>query len=494
MKIKSFLTVLIAGFVTVSCNQSSEKSTEIAVSDISTSFEPEFVGGYPTIETAEAMFEEYDYQAAVQFYVWGYAYLNCMGLDKGLAEMGGNEQSIYIFNKRAQDQHQIMTANSEVIYIWTRYMDVSKGPIVLEVPPRALGHLWDAGVRVYSDVGDIGPDRGKGGKYLLVNKDYEGATPDGYFLVRALHSNLLMLGARTFPTKEGSEEKATELAKDFKWYYYSDKENPQEANHILIGDRPFSQEWPRDERAFEWFAEVFNIDMVPSSGKAHLGNMRQLGIEVGKPFNPDARAQKILKRAAKTAEAIILSMAFGQRTEDQDRIYDDRQYVRCFANNYPQFLTENYEEVEERARVWHELVGHFLFDMSKAPVGTGQFSMVGYTDSKGEHFMGENTYRLNVPADVPVSNFWQIPIYEIKTRSMIITDQNKYAFTGYEGLKRNEDNSVDLYFGPEAPEGFEDNWIKTIPGEGWFTLPRLYGPLKAATDQTWRWNDFERIN
>lgn len=494
MKIKSFLTVLIAGFVTVSCNQSSEKSTEIAVSDISTSFEPEFVGGYPTIETAEAMFEEYDYQAAVQFYVWGYAYLNCMGLDKGLAEMGGNEQSIYIFNKRAQDQHQIMTANSEVIYVWTRYMDVSKGPIVLEVPPRALGHLWDAGVRVYSDVGDIGPDRGKGGKYLLVNKDYEGATPDGYFLVRALHSNLLMLGARTFPTKEGSEEKATELAKDFKWYYYSDKENPQEANHILIGDRPFSQEWPRDERAFEWFAEVFNIDMVPSSGKAHLGNMRQLGIEVGKPFNPDARAQKILKRAAKTAEAIILSMAFGQRTEDQDRIYDDRQYVRCFANNYPQFLTENYEEVEERARVWHELVGHFLFDMSKAPVGTGQFSMVGYTDSKGEHFMGENTYRLNVPADVPVSNFWQIPIYEIKTRSMIITDQNKYAFTGYEGLKRNEDNSVDLYFGPEAPEGFEDNWIKTIPGEGWFTLPRLYGPLKAVTDQTWRWNDFERIN
>jgi hypothetical protein len=132
-------------------------------------FEPEYIGGYPTEETAERMFEEYDYQAAVQFYVWGYGYLNCIGHEKGFARMGGDERSIYTFDKRMQPQHILMTANSEVVYNWTRFMDLSKGPIVFEIPPRVHGHFYDIGVHAYVDVGDVGPDKGKGGKYLLVN-------------------------------------------------------------------------------------------------------------------------------------------------------------------------------------------------------------------------------------------------------------------------------------------------------------------------------------
>lgn len=457
-------------------------------------FEPQYEGGYPTKATAAAMFEEYDYQAATQFYVWAYAYLNGMGFEKGLARLGGDERSVFIFDKRVQPKHQIMTANSEVIYSWTRFMDVSKGPIVFEVPARYMGHLYDVGMRAYSDLGAIGRDLGKGGKYLLVSKDFKGEVPEGYFLVRAEYSNLIMLGGRTFPTIEGSEEKATELAKGVKWYYYSERDNQPEQTYVFAGNRPFSQEWPRDERAFEWLAEVFNRDRVPESGKAHIGNMRRLGIEVGKPFNPDARAKKILKRAAKTGEAMVLTMAFGQRDDVQDRIYDDRQFVKVFANKSPQFMQDNYEEVEERARGWHELVGNFVFDVLNTPVGKGQFSIVTYNDANGDHLMGEHTYRLHVPAEVPVANFWQVPVYSVKTRAMIDTDQGRYTFTGYEDFSRNKDGSIDLYFGPKAPVGFEKNWIKTIPGEGWFTLPRLYGPLQPILDKTWRWNDIERTN
>jgi hypothetical protein len=459
-----------------------------------TAFEPEYIGGYPTKETADAMFEEYDYQAAVQFYIWAYAYLNGMGFDKGLAKLGGDSESVYIFDKRAQSQHQIMTANSEVIYVWTRFMDVSKGPIVLEVPPRCLGHFYDVGMRSYSDLGAIGPDRGKGGKYLLVSKDYNGELPEGYFVVRPEYSNLILLGARAFPTKEGSEEKAVELAKGFKRYYYSELDKQQEPNHVFVGNRSFSQEWPRDERAFEWFAEIFNKDRVPETAKAHLGNMRNLGIEVGKPFNPDDRAKKILKRAAKTGEAVILSMAFGQRDEEQDRVYDNRQYMAAFPNQHNHFMMENYEEVEERARGWHELVGNFVFDLLGAPAGKGQIAMVNYNDANGDHLMGEHTYHLHVSADVPVNNFWQVPVYSVLTRSMIITDQGSYAFTSTDEFNRNEDGSLDLYFGPKLPEGIsEKNWVKTIPGEGWFTLPRLYGALQPVLDKTWRWNDIEKI-
>ena len=120
-------------------------------------------------------------------------------------------------------------------------------------------------MRAYVDIGDVGPDKGKGGKYLIVTSDYEGDIPEGYFEVRSEYSNRITLGFRTFPGSEGSDEAAVELGKEAKWYYLSEADNPPTNSRVLIGDRPFSQEWPKDERAFAWLAEVFNMDKVPAS-------------------------------------------------------------------------------------------------------------------------------------------------------------------------------------------------------------------------------------
>ncbi|MEE8607563.1 MAG: DUF1214 domain-containing protein, partial [Nitrospiraceae bacterium] len=455
-------------------------------------FEPKYIGGYPTEETAERRFEEYDYQAAVQFYIWGYAYLNGMAWDKGLATMGGDERSVYIFDKRVQGQHAVMTANAEVIYNVTRVMDLSSGPVVIEVPPRSRGHFFDIGMRAYQDTGDLGPDQGKGGKYLAVSSDYEGKIPEGYFVFRVKYSNLLMNITRTFPTSEGSVEAAVELGKQMKWYPLSEADRPHPSNVVLIGDRPFSQEWPRDERAFALLAEAFAKDKVPASGLPHMGNMRRLGIEKGKPFAPDERAKTILKRAAQTAEAMILSIALRNRLDGLNPIYDNRQHKKVFYNRSPRFFQEHYEEVEERAHGWHQLVGNFALYVPTEP-GTGQFGAALYQDKDGNYLIGSHTYRLRVPADVPVKQFWQIPVYEVATRSMINTDQKRSTLSSTHDFKRNDDGSVDLYFGPGAPKGFEKNWIKTKPGEGWFTLLRLYAPLEPILNKTWRWNDIERI-
>jgi hypothetical protein len=456
-------------------------------------FEPQYIGGYPTEETAERMFEEYDYQAAVQFYVWGYAYLNSLGLDKGLYAMGGDERSFYYFDKRMQPQHILMTANTEVIYQWMHWVDLSKGPVVFEVPPRARGHFFDMSMRAYVDIGDVGPDQGKGGKYLAVGPDYEGEIPEGYFEVRSLYSNRIMLGIRTFPGAEGSDEAAVELAKQSRWYYLSEKDDPPENGRVMIGDRPFSQEWPRDERAFEWLAEAFTLDThVPASSLAHMGNMRRLGFVPGQPLNPDERAQRILKRAGRTAEAIVLSMSLRNRLHELRPLYDNRQYSQTFYNYSPRFYHQNHEEVEERVHGWHQLVGNFASYIPEKP-GTGGFYMSCYRDADGNMLMGQNTYRLRVQAKVPVTQFWQIPVYEVATRSLIDTDQKKSTLSGTDALRKNEDGSVDLYFGPAAPEGYEKNWIKTKPGEGWLTLPRLYGPLEPILDKTWRWNDIELL-
>ncbi len=462
----------------------------LATTAAAQNFEPQYIGGYPTEDTAQAAFDEYDYQAATQFYVWGYVYLNSLGLEKGFAALGGDERSIYIFDQRLQPQHKVMTGNAEVVYTFSRFVDLSKGPVVYEVPPRSRGHFFGFGQRAYMDSGDVGPDKGKGGKYLIVDADYSGELPEGYFVVRVLHSDRIGYVVRTFPEAEGSLEKAVDLARQLRWYYLDEAADPSRNEIVLVGDRPYSQEWPRDEQAFEWLAEAVNMDRIPAPGLPHLGNMRRLGIVKGEPFAPDARAREILKRAARSGEAMVLSMAYRNRVGMP--IYDDRQFEPYANNKSPTFLQPHYEEVEERAGAWHQIASNFA-TYTPAKAGTGQFSMTTYRDADGHSLIGSNLYRLRVPADVPVKQFWQIPVYEVATRALIATDQGRSSLSDRDELRLNSDGSVDLYFGPEAPEGFEQNWIKTKPGEGWFSLLRLYAPEQPILDKTWRWNDFEKV-
>jgi hypothetical protein len=482
---KKLIYLLVPALILmISCQQSEQNNTKE-----STAFEPEYTGGYPTDETAQAMFDEYDYQAACQFYIWGYAYLNSMGFEKGLERLGGDENTIYIFDERIQPNQGVITPNDEVVYVWTRLIDLSNGPVVFEVPPRIRGHFWDMGMRAYVDAGDVGPDKGKGGKYIAFTPEQKSQIPEGYFPVEVLYSNIVSFVFRTFPASEGSLKEAVDLAKEFKWHPLDS--DGFSNSYELVGKRDFSQDWPKDEYAFEWLAEAFRKDRIPASGLAHMGNMRRLGIEKGKPFNPDERAKKIFKRAAKTAEAMALSMAYQNRLDG--KIYDNRQFERYAFNRSPRFYQENFEEVEERAGAWHQLVGNFA-NYTPAEPGTGQYGMTVYKDKDGNFFNGSNTYTLNVPAEVPVKQFWQIPVYEVSTRAMINAPQQRTSLASTDDLAKNEDGSVDLFFAPELPNGVpESNWVQTIPNEGWFSLPRLYAPLEPILTQEWRWNDIERV-
>lgn len=462
-----------------------------AIPAMSQDFTPEYIGGYPTAETAQAAFDEYDYTSAVQFFIWGYAYLNGLGVENGFDRMGAGKDVIVMTDKRMLPQHEFITPNDEVTYVWGRVVDISKGPVVYEIPPRTRGHIFDLGMRAYEDVGDVGPDNGEGGKYLIYPSDYEGELPDGYFNVPIEHSNLVTVMTRTFPATEGSLEAAVEHGKTMRRYYLAEADNPPEQKFFLMGEQPYNQEWPRDAEAFEWLAEVFEIDKVPAAGLSHMGNMRRLGIVAGEPFAPDDRAKAILKRAASVAEPVALSMSFRPRVGGP--IYENRQYRNYVYNKSPKFLQENYEEVEERTHGWHQLVGNFAAYTPAEP-GEGQFSMISYTDADGEYLIGSNTYRLNVPADVPVAQFWQIPVYEVRNRALIQNEQGRTSLAGNRELAANDDGSFDLWFAPELPEGVpESNWVQTIPEEGWFTLPRLYAPLEPILNKEWRWNDIERV-
>jgi hypothetical protein len=120
-------------------------------------------------------------------------------------------------------------------------------------------------------------------------------------------------------------------------------------------------------------------------------------------------------------------------------------------------------------------------------VGQGSQYAGAFVDANGNPLNGGKNYRLHLPPNIPIKNFWSVIVYDNQTRSMIQTDQQYPMVTSQnKGLLVNPDGSVDVYFGPEAPAGKENNWVQTIPGKGWNTLLRLYGPLEPWFNKTWR--------
>ena len=455
-----------------------------------------FVAGYPTDKKAQELFDEFDYQAAVQAYIWATPMLNSLGVNEAMQRdvgMKPGELATAILNKRQLPHQTVMTANDEVVYTWSQVINTAEtGPVVVETPKGGLGFAVDLFMRPLEDFGNLGPDKGEGGKYLFLPVDYEGDVPTGYFPVRMKYSDHFWFLFRTFPNNPGMTlEKAVELGKEVKAYPLEGPGAGKRGRVILVGEGPFDQDWPKDAEAFEWIARGINADRTQEGSLSLLGNLRRLGIEKGKPFEPDARAQAILARAAKTGWEMVRAMAFNNRFEGA-RIYDGRQWERIVNSSSPWFLTKNYEEVEERAGGWYQLVGNTSKPVPKKP-GTGAFYAITYKDAAGNMLDGSGTYRLTMPADVPVTQFWQIPVYSNKTRSLINAEQKRPTRSSTDDLLVNDDGSVDVYFGPTAPEGREQNWIQTIPGEGWFVLLRLYGPLEPILEKTWKPNDIEKV-
>ena len=134
--------------------------------------------------------------------------------------------------------------------------------------------------------------------------------------------------------------------------------------------------------------------------------------------------------------------------------------------------------------------------MVKKTVGKGSQYAVAATDSKGRYLEGGKRYRLTLPQGIPAKEFWSIVVYDPQTRSMLQTPRTpRPSLSDQTGdLVPNLDGSTTIYFGPEAPEGREANWIQTVPGKGWFTILRLYGPLRSWFDKSWRPGEIERVD
>ena len=219
--------------------------------------------------------------------------------------------------------------------------------------------------------------------------------------------------------------------------------------------------------------------------------LKALGIEKGKAFSPDKRMQKLLAEGIQIGEAIAKANAYANRLEGI-RIYDDRKYEYLFMGGRHDFMSGDALWIDARTLFHYEAIV-VTPAMARKMVGIGSQYLACYRDADDDFMMGDNVYKLNLPKGIPAKNFWSVTAYHPDTRSLLQNGAVKPSISSYDKPEVNEDGSVDVWFAPEAPKGKEKNWIKTIPGEGWEILIRLYGPLDPFFDRTWKPDNIEKV-
>lgn len=450
-----------------------------------------FFDGFPDDASVEKLYDNLDFQRAVQAYLLGLAPVSQHANRKGILEVGPANTTVPIFETMMNARSLFLTPNNNTPYTWF-WLDLREGPLVVEVPAKVLGLLNDMWYHFVTDIGMVGPDKGAGGKYLILPPGYKGEVPQGYFVVRSqTYSN--WIAWRTFLENGDPKPGVNRVKQLTRIYHLSQVTNPPRLNFVNVSGRDFNTVAPADYSFWEDLNQVVQQEPTESVDPTTLGLWASIGIEKGKPFKPDARMKKILAEAALVGDATARAIMYRWRSPEGYYYPDTKSAWR-------KGFIGGYKFEENGARLLDGYAGFFFYATGVTPamdsrtVGEGSQYMAAFVDSQGKPLDGSKSYRLRLPPRIPVANFWSVILYDNQTRSMLQTDQQWPAVSSQtQGLQINADSSVDIYFGPKAPDGKQSNWVQTIPGKGWNTLLRLYGPMQSWFDKTWRPGEIELI-
>jgi hypothetical protein len=440
------------------------------------------------------------FQRGTQAVIWGMPAASMMSVIRSAQSQLGavvNEDIVY-FSKPMVSRHSFLTPNNDTPYVFS-LLNTKGGPMVLEVPPASekvvfFGTAIDTWQVPIVDVGPAGEDKGQGGKYLFLPPGYDGEVPEGYFVYRppTYHVGTAL---RPIRIGGGTLEEAVEYSKRLKAYPLSQAKNPKPNRYIDAFPKTWNTLPHYDLSFFENLAEVVNEEPVQPQDLVMMGMLPTIGIEKGKPFKPNPVAAKALDDAIQLAynEMLEYSITPGKALAPY---WADRQWG---VPNLPREVLESgfHFAFKDQYLLDHR-AGGLAFWATWWPkhLGKASFYLIGQRDKDGELFDGSATYRLRVPKNTPAAQFWSVIVYSRSKESFaaFIPESVRVGISSYEkaDLKANADGSIDIYFGPKAPTGFESNWLPT--GQDFFLWFRLYGPEKPLFDKSWILPDVEKVS
>ncbi len=451
-----------------------------------------FFDGLPDEATTEKVYDNLDFLRGVEAFLSAMPAASVHAICTGLAGVGVKaNESIGITEDLMDARSLFLTPNSTTVYAFT-CLDLSVGPVVMEVPPGVLGPVDDAFFRFVTDVGVTGPDQGKGGKYLFVPPGYTGELPaTGYFVTHSpTFGNLVLYRAFVeggdIPGAVAGVKKAARL------YPLSAAANPPETTFVDTSGLQFNTIHSNDFHFYEELDEVIQHEPGDAFDPEIVGTLASIGIKKGQPFAPDERMKATLTDAVAVGNATARAISFAPRDE-RALVYPDRHWITPFIGGSYQFLDDG-ERILDARTLFHYMATGITPAMAAARPGTGSAYAGTARDADGKYLDGSKTYSVTLPAPIPAGQFWSFTVYSNQTRSLLETDQKLAGIDSTRpGVVTNADGSATVWFGPSAPEGHEANWVQTVPGKGYNALLRLYAPLEPWFDQSWKPNDFEEV-
>lgn len=457
------------------------------------------LGGQPP-PGATASVKDFDYQIkyqrAFEAILWNMPALAIYSFRRAaFNELGAKDNDIIAWSGTATPKLEAITANSTTPYI-TAFTDLRKGPVVLEVPAASAdgsvyGQVVDAWQFTIADVGPSGLDKGQGGKLLFTPPGYQGAIPDGY--IRVASPNFRVAFAlRSVPAPGKSVADAYRYAQKLRMYYLSEAASPPKQRFV----DPIKDRYPTlpfyDERAFEDMHAIVSVEPVSPQDKVMMGMLMSLGIEKGKPFAPDATTKRAMRQAA--IDVWFYMQQWFDNIPKEKLYWPDRHYASLLmtdTNKTFTFIYDDHIDLIGRAAeyFWCTYMPKVLSDKPATQY------MMAMADKNGKLLEAGKLYKLDVPAQMPVEQFWALTVYDRATMAFIYSDLNRTTLSSYDldKMKKNADGGVTIYVGPKPPQGLEANWIPTA-GKRPLPAIRFYGGTDALNDKTFKMPDFEVVN
>jgi len=488
----------------------------------------DFQDGLPSKESLNKVYDNLDFSHALRAFADTLQGVSIHAIRKGLQHVGVKDNEVIVFSELMDAKSLFLPANADTVYI-IGGLDLTKGPMVVEVPPQVLGTVQDAWFRWVIDVGLPGPDRGEGGKYLIVPPDYKGALPEGGFNVarsRTLHG---VWFARAFLESNDDPKPVVERIKKFtKVYPYAAGGLGTPIAEFLAGKARLGRVTlpsptvfhegsgkvmntipPNDWTFYGMLNEVVQQEPATALDPELMGPIAAIGIVKGKPFAPDARMKRILAEALAVANATSRSLFMNPRDRSWYYYADSNWQNMLFATGYefetpiplitPEgvkpFPTTGYRQLDARRAFFYGVTG-ITPAMAMRLTGIGSTYLWTMVDAQKNYFDGAKTYKVTLPKGIPAEKFWSFTLYDTMSRSMLDTPQ-RYPRAGSQSYpsppaEPNADGSTTVYFGPQQPKNVKrGNWIQTIPGKGFIPALRLYSPLEPFFSRQWRPSEVE---
>jgi hypothetical protein len=331
-------------------------------------------------------------------------------------------------------------------------------------------------------------DKGAGGKFVILPPGYAGTPPDGYTPLQSdTYEGYALIRSNLASHSDADVAKSIAYGKKVKVYPLSAAGNPPPTVFTDAQDILFDSTIRFDSTYFESLNRVVQRDTWIERDRAMIDTLRTIGIEKGKPFKPSTQTRLILDAAAVEAKAWLDA----RYEAGWEPFYPGTNWRPGGVPELAIAMSARYADLNSYPIDLRGMIYTLGFVGIKR-LGAGQFYLLTPKAKDGQNLDGANTYKLTVPPNVPIDQYWSVTVYDRQTHALVRNMSRASRASNSSEVQKNPDGSINIYFGPKAPAGKESNWVPTDSEREFELMFRAYGPKKEFFEKKWALPDVER--